>query len=402
MKFLATADWQAGVTTLTLEQQEPVWHQIVDLAIEHDVAGVLHAGDLLEGPTLSTEVLAAIRRVFARLRGAGIPVLLIRGNGRHDLATRDVDGIDLFHDYPMITVSQRPELVVFGGAYVVTLPWVSPKHLIASSNGASRDNVYEATAEHLVSVAGDLRKAAGTVNPVILMLHWSVSGASLPTGLPVDQLRDVILPLEDLQRLGFDAIVAGHIHAPAYVADGAGWIQPDGPWTVAGDVRLDTPYGPAFYCGSPQPLNHGEGNTDHGAWLLDVAHERARLEFLPLDAPQFVTLDLAADDLAGDVVKVYGEDRQPIVSPGDIVRVRYTTTRDEEAVIDKEHVRRALLEEGAARVTIEPNIIREARARSENLTEALTERDALFAYCGAQDIGDGLRDRMMARTAEWL
>lgn len=365
VKLLATSDWQAGVTTLTLEQQEPVWHQIADLAIEHNVAGVLHAGDLLEGPTLSTEVLAAIRRVFARLREADIPVLLIRGNGRHDLATRDVDGIDLFHDYEGITVSQRPELVAFGGALVVTLPWVSPKHLVASSNGASRDHVYEATAEHLIGIAHSLLKEADSSNftaQKILMLHWSVSGASLPTGLPVDQLRDVILPWPELDALGFDAIVCGHIHKPQQLG-----------------AR-------GFYCGSPQPLNHGEAGA-HGVWLIDTA--AGAQDFVALGAPQFVTLD-AFDDWGAANIE------------GAIVRVRYTKTREDAATVDNEKIRRALLEEGAARVTIEPNIIREARTRSENLTEALTERDALFAYCGAQDIGDGLRDRMMARTAEWL
>lgn len=372
MKFVCTSDWQAGVTTLTLEQQEPVWHQIVDLAIDHDVAGVLHAGDLLEGPTLSTEVLAAVRRVFARLRDVEIPVLLIRGNGRHDLATRDVDGIDLFHDYDGIEVSQRPGLIHFGGAYVVTLPWVSPKHLVASLNGTSRDNVYEATAEHLLGIARDLRARARDLDaskPAILMLHWSVSGATLPTGLPVDQIHDVILPWPELDALGFDAIVCGHIHKPQNLG----------------------PHG--FYCGSPQPLNHGETGA-HGVWIIDIGEGTATQDFVALDAPQFVTIDAPSPDAVYSIP--WG------ASDGDIVRVRVTATREQMQAWSQRTLREALLRDGASRVTIEPNIIREVRARAEHLTESLTELDALMAYCQAQQMPEELFERMHARTGEWL
>lgn len=379
MKYLCTADWQAGVTTLTLDQQEPVWHRIADLAIEHRVDGVLHAGDLLEGPTLTTEVLAAVRRVFARLRAANIPVLLIRGNGRHDLATRDVDGIDLFHDVPGITVSQRPELIDFAGAAVVTLPWVSPKHLIASVNGATRESVYEHAADLLVGIASDLRDEAersSIPGPRILLLHWSVSGASLPSGLPVDRLREVVLPWPDLDALSFDAVVCGHIHKPQRFPG-----KPD-----------------SFYCGSPQPLNHGEAG-EHGVWLI----EGGDATFLPIDSPQFVTLDI---DPCADLVLAVDGRETPLgmwpVREGSIVRVRYTATREQAATIDKNAIRQELLNAGASRVTIEPSIIREARARAEHLTETLTELDALAAYSDAQGIDQAMRDRMIERTGEWL
>jgi DNA repair protein SbcD/Mre11 len=284
MKFLCIADQQLGVASVTLESQEDVWDKAVTLAIANDVAGVLHAGDLFEHAIVEGQVLAAFRRPLARLREAGIPMLMIRGN--HDGAVRPVDALDVFHEYPGLTVSQRPELIPFGGAKVVTLPWVSPKHLVAASNGASRENVYEAASEMLVGIARDLLNLAvrdyrEEADPIILLLHWSVSGASLPTGLPVDQLHDVILPWTDLDALGFDAVVCGHIHKPQILGNGV------------------------FYCGSPQQLNHGEANDEHGVWLI----EPGQLDetFLPIESPRFVTLeawdDWGAADIEGAIVR---------------------------------------------------------------------------------------------------
>lgn len=378
-RYLAIADSQFGATTVTLESQENVWDQAVTLAIEHGVDGVLHAGDLFEHAIVEGQVLAAFRRPLARLRAAGIPMLLIRGN--HDGAVRPVDALDVFHEYDMLTVSQRPELVDFAEAAVVTLPWVSPKHLVASSNGASRENVYEYAADLLVGIASDLHAKARETRPgkpAILLLHWSVSGASLPTGLPVDQLREVVLPWPDLDELGFDAVVAGHIHKAQRLDD-----------PKVGDTTT------GFYAGSPQPLNHGEPG-EHGVWVLDIPRLDVALEFLPMESPQFVTLDL---DVSEDALM---NPELPAIREGDIVRVRYQATREQDAKIDKTAITRDLKAAGARSVDFRPTIIREARSRAEHLNETLSELDALAAYCDAQGIEAGMRERMLARTGEWL
>ena len=106
--------------------------------------------------------------------------------------------------------------------------------------------------------------------PRILVGHWSISGASTPSGIPTDQFREPVIPLAELEQIGFDAVVFGHIHKPQ---------------TLQGISSR-----PIFYVGSPMALNFGETGSEHGAWLLDFvgAHgeaysDRARLAAPPYD-----------------------------------------------------------------------------------------------------------------------
>jgi DNA repair exonuclease SbcCD nuclease subunit len=88
----------------------------------------------------------------------------------------------------------------------------------------------------------------------VLLLHWSISGASLPTGLSVDQLHEPVLEWAELDALGFDLIIASHIHVPQRLDD-----------PKLGDATM------GIYTGSPQPLSHGEGHYQHGVWLAEIA-----------------------------------------------------------------------------------------------------------------------------------
>jgi len=360
MRALCIGDSQLGVTTVTLESQEAVWNQAVDIAIDRQVDAVLHGGDLMEGPLVAPEHLLAFRRPLARLRDAGIPMLLIRGN--HDGAARPVDALDVFHEYDLLTVSQRPGNYVLGDCAISTLPW--------TKRGRDGQN----TPAQLVAIARELHDQAPASLPNVLLVHWSISGSSLPTGLPVDQLHEPVLEWAELDALGFDCVIASHIHKAQRLD------KPE-----LGDATM------GFYTGSPQPLNHGEAGYEHGVWLVDVEPGAVSLDFVPIDAPNFVTLDY---DLNGVMISDVRE--------GDIVRVRYTATREEDAAVDKATIRRELLAAGASRVTIEPQITREVRARVETLTQELDPLEALWQYTEAQEIAETMRELMRYRLNSWI
>ncbi len=380
MRLLSLGDNQLGVATVTLESQERVWDQIVTIAIENGADGVLHGGDLFEHATPTADVVAVFRRPLARLRDAGIPMLLIRGN--HDGAVKPVDAIDVFHEYPGLRVSQRPELIRFAGAQIVTLPWVHSGRLVAAANGGDRDAIHQHAMALLLQAARDLYAEASGDLPTVLLAHWSISGASLPTGLPVDQLREPVIEWADLDAIGFDAVVAAHIHKAQRLDDPA-----------LGDTT------PGVYVGSPQPLSHGEGGYEHGVWLLDVEPGNVGLEFLPIESPQFLTFDQEYHHFGPDdwnASRIHG------VGQGDVVRVRYTATREQDATIDKDQIRRELLAAGASRVTVEPTITREVRARDERMTQELSDLDALAIYCEAQDLESDLSFHMRSRLNQWI
>src|SRR5205814_1684568 len=150
---------------------------------------------------------------------------------------RDTNGLAIFNHIDGIRVSSTPELVELAGVTVATLPWVHPGRLIAAhGRDVSRDETNSVVAELLLEAARGLRAQINGDAPAILLLHWSISGSSLPTGLPVDQLREPVIPHDELLALGFDAIIAGHIHLRQTIGHPLDQVRP------------------AFYVGSPLPL----------------------------------------------------------------------------------------------------------------------------------------------------
>ena len=423
-KLLATGDLHIGAGPEygrtpgdRLRDQEQVWTSILELAVDEAVDGVLFAGDAFEGPTPTSEHYDAFLRPIQRVLQGRIPLLAVSGNGKHDSAMRSTNALAVF-DGLGLRVSSTPDVYKFAGCAVATLPWVHPGRLIAQRGGGDRDEIHADVAQLLLDIAAQgledcARVAPGA--PTILLGHWSVSGASLPNGLPVDQLREPVIALPDLEALGFDAIVAGHIHRPQLL-----------------ETRVGSAPGPIFYVGSPMPLNHCEASTDHGVWILDLpggasssvrapstpvdgqsngspagdAGSTPAPRFIPIDSPRFVTLDYDFVDDERTLEQLadgWHEELAGMPNIDDaIVRVRYRVKSDDARKIDVAAVRRLLFDAGAAVVKVQPDIVRADRARVEGVDESLGELDALDLYIDANAIETGLADRMRARTRDYI
>ncbi len=368
-KLLAFADTQLGVATVPLSEQSKVLDKIVALAIEREVDLVLHGGDVYEGPVVLPEHIRCFVDGVAPLRAANIPLLVIRGNGRHDMAVRDVHALDILREVGGISVSDRPQGIHARGVNIVTLPWVHPGSLIAHLNGnVDHDAVNLTASEMLVEIAGRLRAQADESFPTVLLAHWAISGSALPSGLPVDEMREPILPWAELDALGFDIVIGAHIHESQRISD----------------PRVDQTLG--IVVGSPQQLNFGE-HGEHGAWIVGVGDGPATAEFVPIESPRFVT------------ISDRGEMDQ--IRQGDYVRLRFTATEAEAKRIDHDGLRRELADAGAASVKIDPQIVRTARARAEGISEQLSQVEALAQWCAANDVDGEMREQVIARFQEW-
>lgn len=384
-----------------LRDQQTIWERILDLGRERDVDGILFAGDAFEGPTPTSEhyqaFLQPLRDRWTDSEG-GLPFLAISGNGRHDSAMRETNALQIF-DGAGITVASRPDVFFFADCAVATLPWVSPARLVAARNGGDRDELHADVAAMLIDIARGLKEECERVapgGPHVLLAHWSVSGSALPNGLPVDQLREPVIPLAELERLAFNAVVLGHIHQEQLLA-----TDPEEPFT------------PIFYVGSPLPLNFGEARARHGVWILEFHGDlgASMPEFVPLPSPPFITVEehLSAHDRLGLECACFAHD----VSDA-IVRVRLTGTAEEMRSFDLAGLRAAILAAGAAVVKIVPEIVRQDRARVSGLDEQVDEMDALEQWMLAQGIvgvdepwelaepTDVLADAMRAKTAAYL
>lgn len=373
-----------------LRDQADVLDKIADLAIERAVDGVLNAGDTFEGPSISPEQLDVFARFVRRLREAGIPHLAVTGNSRHDAAVRETNGMAIFNHIAGIQVFSQPTWGEFAGCAVAVLPWVHPGRLIArAGRDVPRDEINTVVGELLVEVARDLHDTIATMPisgdlPKILLTHWSISGTSLPAGLPVDELREPVIPVDALEAVGFDHIVAGHIHKPQTVGS------------------------TGFYTGSPMPLNHGEAGVGHGVAILHVG-ERDEIdfpgaEFVEIDSPEFITLDLGSDAdvdwmLGHAVAAAVGGDTDRLDDA--IVRVRFTATKEQMQRIDIAAIREPLLEV-ARSVKIEATLVRGQRARVAGVDEQLDEMQALEMWMQSADVVDELREILRAKTRTYM
>jgi exonuclease SbcD len=362
---------QGGQYPGRLDDQRDVLGRIAGIAVEHAVDGVLFAGDAFEGPAVPPEQLAAFADFVDALHQLGIPILAITGNGKHDAAVRDTNGMAIFDHVPGIEVCSQPGVHLFAGCSVAVLPWVHPGRLIARAGGdVPRDELNRVAADLLVDVARDLLDTRTSMTPTILLGHWSVSGSALPAGLPVDDLREPVLPIEALEHLGYDALVFGHIHRAQEIGSNG------------------------FYTGSPMPLNFGEEHVEHGCWILDLG--ASSTEFVPIDSPRFLTIVSSGNVLATAGPRVdlclFDDDSEIADS---IVRVRYEATSDEARRIDVAQIRTCLRDAGARVVKIEPQIVREQRARVV-MDEQLDELAALEMWLKAVGYAgdhDALRER---------
>ena len=369
-----------------LDDQAMVLNRILEIAVEREVDGILVAGDIFEGPQITPEQFHTFACFTDEADEYDIPILGVVGNGKHDAAMRSVNGLELFNHLSGIAIRSYPTWDWFADCAVVSLPWVSPAKLVAErGRTVSRDEINAETGPLLVEVADDLYRTVravtagrGGAHPIILLLHWSLSGASLPTGLPVDLLREPVIPTEELQRIGYDYIVAGHIHKAQQVGD-------DG-----------------FYVGSPLPLNFGEAGGGHGVWILDTDEreivDAKGAEFVPIASRPFVTHDLDLTTDAG----IFALSSLPPVPDGAIVRVRYRATREQAAGFDTGDWRRQLLDEGAAVVKIQPDIVRATRARVEGLDEHVDDGDAFSAWLDGQDLDPATRTVLLERAGAFI
>jgi DNA repair protein SbcD/Mre11 len=386
-KLLATGDWHVDAHPDygrepgdRLADQRQTIEKIVDLAIDNDVDALLLAGDLWHQRQPSSAARLAVWEPLRRLHveHPRCDILAIPGN--HCIEAASETGIALEHFADIIDVHRQPGIWNTHGCAVATLPWTPISRLVATRNGGDRDDLHREAAALLIATARGLRAEIPIGQPAVLMTHFSISGAVTPTGRDVGPDFGVVLPLEELEGLGFDAVIAGHIHRQ--------------------QVLCDDPF--IAYVGSPGPVDFAEATTEHGCLLLDFDGGCLTTEYLPIASRAFVTVDVdfeQGEDLS-QLLEHYG-DWSDVADA--VVRVRYRATEDDARHVDHGAVKRALYDLGAHRVhqvTLDP--VRTDRARVAGVHEEISPLAAFDLYAVANAIDPDFAARARARLAEHL
>lgn len=197
IRLLHLADVHLGASMssfgdLAGERREAVlkaFRGLPDRAREEEVHAVLVAGDLFDGPSPGSRILAAVAETFARLVEAGFPVLVVPGN--HDSAT----------------LHPNPWGESLGGAHVFLGPAFERQSLDTPGGPL---HVYGAAYDHArqPDPLSTWRRAEEPGAHVVLLHgsvpfspHWETGGNALS------------LPIEALARLDCDYVALGDYHS---------------------------------------------------------------------------------------------------------------------------------------------------------------------------------------------
>lgn len=229
---------------------------LVDAAIEKDVAFVLIAGDVYDGPERGLRAQLAFLDGVKRLSDAGICCFIVHGN--HDPI-----------DEGWSAVRSWPERVtVFESGRVQSVPVEREGRTIAVVHGISYPR--RAVTENLARL---IRRSESNCLQVGV-LHCNV-------GSNRDHESYSPCSVDDLVEAGLDYWALGHVHTRQMLRSGAPWIA---------------------YPGNPQGLSlRPTERGPKGALLVEVEDGHvARTEFIALDVVRFVEFQVDVSDV-GDV-----------------------------------------------------------------------------------------------------
>ncbi len=378
MRILLTSDWQLGAGSdlgqgdhgpgSRFQDQVDSIDRIADLAVAEKVGLVAHLGDVFERARPAPHEILAVQAFVRRLLAAGIPSIFLMGN--HDSRGNALpSALEIFQG-DGCEVALQPSLYPHGDVTLAVLPWCPPGAIVAAMPDVARDDVNDAAGQALAGGAQIMLERARIEYPdakPILLGHWALSGAALPTGLDTAMLREPVIPLEAISESGYALAAFGHIHLSQVLA-----ASPT----------------PTFFCGTPMVQNWGEADSPHGVWIYDSAGDGA-LKFHPIaDNRRFVTLDWQPyDDFAGADVE------------GAVVRVKYTVSEEEARRVDQPAARAALLAIGATKVIFRPTIVRDTRARVAEIADDLDATAALELWIAEQGVNGSLAELMRVAHA---
>jgi|GEM_PF-1625354 len=339
---------------------------------------ILHAGDVFDAKSTPTEraAVAAWLRWCAEIA----PVVIVRGN--HDVVGDLAIFAKLRTKHPVI-VEEAAGVHVVAGVAVACLAWPRKAALLASAREAgmvgSEQLATECMRNVLRGMGDQLAKHDG---PRILLAHAMVSGSKTSTGQPLVGC-DMELGIEDIALARADFNALGHIHLPQ-------------DWYTSSEGGE-----PVVYPGSPRRTAFGE-TEDKGYVVAEFVSKLSEaidrsvdgqqlgqcLEWQRVVAPAtpMVLIDAVYEYSADDGRWMMSFRSAPIA--GAEVRCRYTVPSDrrDEAKAVATTLRESLVRKGAISVKLEEQVIATTRARTPEITTAVTLNHKLILCWEARGI----------------
>ncbi len=308
MKFLHLGDLHLGKTLNDfdlIEDQRYILDQILDIADQESVDGVLVAGDVYDKSVPSEAATKLLDYFLSKLANKGIKVFMVSGN--HDSDDRLNYGSSLFASNQIFISAVfdgtlHRQRLVDGAAEidVYMLPFVKAsqvRHYFADADIESYDDAVRTIIRNT---------SINKNNKNILVAHQFVSGRGEDPALAGSEGAGT-QSVGMVEKIGydcfedFDYVALGHIHSPQRVG--------------RDEVR---------YAGSPLKYSLSEANNEKSVPLITVSvGEGVKIELVPLKPMRDVR------HMKGTLMELL--DKKNVKAPEDFI---YATLTDEDIIND--------------------------------------------------------------------
>lgn len=260
MKLLHLSDLHLGkrVNEFSMtEDQRYILAQILSIAENERVGGVILAGDIYDKPFPPVEAVQLFDGFLTKLSELGVSVFMVSGN--HDSAERIAFGAQLMRGKnvyisPVYDGAVKPVCMedAFGRVNFYLLPFLKPavvRHAFEDAEIASYQDAVRTAVEHM---------EINTEERNVLVAHQFVTGASHCDSeeISVGGVDNVEVSVFD----AFDYVALGHIHSPQHV----------GRETVR-------------YCGTPLKYSFSEADQEKSVTVVELLEKgEVRIRKLPL------------------------------------------------------------------------------------------------------------------------
>ncbi len=201
--------------------------------------------------------------------------------------------------------------------------------------------------------------------PTVLAAHVTVFGAETRYGSQASVFlgREAVIPNSLLANPAFDYVALGHLHRHQV-------------------VREASP--PVVYSGSVERIDFGEEKEEKGFVLVELEKGRAQVEFIPLNARRFLTIEVEAKGTDPTAQVLQAIEAQDVEDK--VVRVLVRTTAEREPLLKEAEIFRAL-EQAFHVAALVKDVERPVRLRIGGRNyEEMTARQILETYLRVKQI----------------
>ncbi|CUS25997.1 exonuclease SbcD [Paucilactobacillus oligofermentans DSM 15707 = LMG 22743] len=268
MKLLHTADWHIGKELgeySLLEEQWHAFHQIVKIAVDEKVDGIIIAGDLYDRAIAPTSAVNALESMLRELNlDKNFPIYAVSGN--HDGATRLGAGHEWREQTKLFlntSLAGAFTPIETDEAQIFLLPFLDPLeartyYQIPEEQAAN----YSTIEQVMAKIVPDLVAQFIDNKQHLLVTHFNVTGSgnddyqfTSETNSRVGGLKGVPAALFN----DFDYVALGHIH-----------------------LKQASPNPKMQYAGSPVKFNTKEAQSEKGCFIVNINEDGVTTDWKPI------------------------------------------------------------------------------------------------------------------------